>query len=217
MIRLTNISKSYDGLQVLKDISLEINDGEIVSISGNSGAGKTTLLNIMGTLDRADSGEIIIDGKDVSKFPDKELSLFRNQKIGFVFQFHNLLPEFTAMENAILPSLIYSFDNKAAKQRAEELFSVLGISSKSANYPSELSGGEQQRVAIVRALINSPSLVLADEPTGNLDSQNAESLFNLFFLLRKNFNHTFVIVTHDKAFAGRCDRELIISDGKIIQ
>ncbi len=216
MIVLNNISKSFDSLQVLKDISLKINDAEIVSISGVSGAGKTTLLNIMGTLDRADSGEIIINGKEVTKLSDKELSAFRNKEIGFVFQFHHLLSEFTALENAIMPALICGTNEKEASKKAMELFDLLGIKGKEENFPAELSGGEQQRVAIIRALINSPSVVLADEPTGNLDSKNAKALFDLFFMLRDKLGQTFVIVTHAKDLSAHCDRELIISDGKIL-
>lgn len=217
MIILKNICKSFGKLKVLQNINLQIDDGEIVSISGASGAGKTTLLNIMGTLDRADSGQILIDGKDVCRLSDKELSFFRNQKVGFVFQFHHLLPEFTALENAIMPALICSGDRKKAETKAKELFDILSISDKQESYPDKLSGGEQQRVAVIRALINSPAIVLADEPTGNLDSKNAESLFKLFFTLRQRLGHTFVIVTHSRELSKMCDRELIIHDGKIVQ
>ena len=217
MIEVNNISKSFGDLKVLNDISFKIQDGEIVAITGASGAGKTTLLNIMGTLDRADSGQILINGRDITALSDKELSLFRNKEIGFVFQFHYLLGEFTAMENVILPSLIYGGNKALAQSKAKELFSVLSIEGKENSFPSELSGGEQQRVAIARALINSPSLILADEPSGNLDSKNAQSLFDLFFLLREKFNQTFVIVTHSEKFSQMSDRKLIISDGKIIE
>ncbi|MBO6117965.1 MAG: ABC transporter ATP-binding protein [Bacteroidales bacterium] len=217
MIEVNNISKSFGDLKVLNDISFRIQDGEIVAITGASGAGKTTLLNIMGTLDRADSGQIIINGRNITALSDKELSLFRNKEIGFVFQFHYLLGEFTAMENVILPSLIYGGNKALAQNNAKELFSVLSIEGKENSFPSELSGGEQQRVAIARALINSPSLILADEPSGNLDSKNAQSLFDLFFLLREKFNQTFVIVTHSEKFSQMSDRKLIISDGKIIE
>ncbi len=216
MIKVNNISKSYDDLQVLKDISFEIQDGEIVSITGASGAGKTTLLNIIGTLDKADSGEILINGKDITKLSDKELSMFRNKEIGFVFQFHYLLAEFTALENVIMPAILYGGDRKQAEAKAKELFAILSINGKENNFPNELSGGEQQRVAIARALINSPALVLADEPSGNLDSKNAQSLFDLFFLLREKFHQTFVIVTHSEKFSSMSDRKLVISDGKII-
>lgn len=216
MIKVNSISKSYDDLQVLKDISFEIQDGEIVSITGASGAGKTTLLNIIGTLDKADSGEILINGKDITKLSDKELSMFRNKEIGFVFQFHYLLAEFTAFENVIMPAILYGGDRKQAEAKARELFAILSINGKEDSYPNELSGGEQQRVAIARALINSPALVLADEPSGNLDSKNAQSLFDLFFLLREKFHQTFVIVTHSEKFSSMSDRKLVISDGKII-
>ncbi len=216
MIQLNNISKSFGNLQVLKNIDLQIKKGEIVSITGASGAGKTTLLNIMGTLDKADSGEIRINSQAVGSMSDKEISIFRNKHIGFVFQFHNLLAEFSAMENAILPALIYKDNKQEAIKKANELFAILGIEDKKESYPNELSGGEQQRVAIVRSLINSPSIVLADEPTGNLDSVNAKSLFDLFFLLREKLNQTFVVVTHAKELSDLCDRQLIIKDGKII-
>ncbi len=216
MIQLNNISKSFDNLQVLKNIYLHIDRGEIVSITGASGAGKTTLLNIMGTLDKADSGQVIINNKDINTLSDKEISLFRNKHIGFVFQFHNLLAEFSALENSILPALIYNNDKQGAVQKAKELFGILGIKGKENSFLSELSGGEQQRVAIVRSLINSPSIVLADEPTGNLDSSNAKSLFDLFFILREKLNQTFVVVTHSKELSDICDRQLIIKDGKII-
>lgn len=216
MIQLNNISKSFGNLQVLKNIDLQITKGEIVSITGASGAGKTTLLNIMGTLDKADSGQVLINNQDVGSMSDKEISIFRNKHIGFVFQFHNLLAEFSAMENAILPALIYNDNKQEAIKKANELFAILGIEDKKDSYPNELSGGEQQRVAIVRSLINSPSIVLADEPTGNLDSVNARSLFDLFFLLREKLNQTFVVVTHAKELSDLCDRQLIIKDGKII-
>lgn len=216
MIQLNNISKSFGNLQVLKNIDLQITKGEIVSITGASGAGKTTLLNIMGTLDKADSGQVLINNQNVGSMSDKEISIFRNKHIGFVFQFHNLLAEFSAMENAILPALIYNDNKQEAIKKANELFAILGIEDKKDSYPNELSGGEQQRVAIVRSLINSPSIVLADEPTGNLDSVNARSLFDLFFLLREKLNQTFVVVTHAKELSDLCDRQLIIKDGKII-
>lgn len=216
MIQLNNISKSFGNLQVLKNIDLQITKGEIVSITGASGAGKTTLLNIMGTLDKADSGQVLINNQNVGSMSDKEISIFRNKHIGFVFQFHNLLAEFSAMENAILPALIYNDNKQEAIKKANELFAILGIEDKKESYPNELSGGEQQRVAIVRSLINSPAIVLADEPTGNLDSVNARSLFDLFFLLREKLNQTFVVVTHAKELSDLCDRQLIIKDGKII-
>ncbi len=216
MIKINNISKSYGELNVLKNISFEIQNSEIVSIMGASGAGKTTLLNIIGTLDRADSGEILIDGRDVTKLSDTELSLFRNKEIGFVFQFHYLLSEFTAMENTLMPALLYDNDRKKAENKAKELFETLSLKGKENSFPNELSGGEQQRVAIARALINSPSLILADEPSGNLDSQNAQQLFSLFSFLREKYNQTFVIVTHSEKFSDIADRKLIISDGRIL-
>lgn len=217
MIQVNNISKSFGNVKVLKDISFKIQKSEVVSIIGASGAGKTTLLQIIGTLDKADSGSILINNKDITKMNDKEISLFRNQEIGFVFQFHYLLSEFTAIENVIMPSLIYDNDKKKAQEKARELFSILKIEGKEDSYPSQMSGGEQQRVAIARALINNPAIVLADEPTGNLDSKNARSLFELFFLLRDKFKQTFVIVTHAKELADTTDRKLLISDGKIIE
>jgi lipoprotein-releasing system ATP-binding protein len=217
MIKVNNITKSFGKLEVLKDISFDIQKSEIVSIIGASGAGKTTLLQIIGTLDKADSGSILINNKDITKMNDKQLSLFRNQEIGFVFQFHYLLSEFTAIENVIMPALVYGEDKQTAKERAKELFSVLNIEDKQESYPSQMSGGEQQRVAIARALINNPAIILADEPTGNLDSKNARSLFELFFLLRDKYKQTFVIVTHAKELADTTDRKLLISDGKIIE
>lgn len=216
MIKINNISKSYGELNVLKNISFEIQNSEIVSIMGASGAGKTTLLNIIGTLDRADSGEILIGGKDVTKLSDTELSLFRNKEIGFVFQFHYLLSEFTALENTLMPALLYNNDKRKAEDKARELFDTLSLTGKENSFPSELSGGEQQRVAIARALINSPSIILADEPSGNLDSKNAQQLFSLFSFLREKYNQTFVIVTHSEKFSDIADRKLIISDGKIL-
>jgi lipoprotein-releasing system ATP-binding protein len=216
MIKINNISKSYGELNVLKNISFEIQNSEIVSIMGASGAGKTTLLNIIGTLDRADSGEILIGGKDVTKLSDTELSLFRNKEIGFVFQFHYLLSEFTALENTLMPALLYNNDKRKAEDKAKELFDTLFLTGKENSFPSELSGGEQQRVAIARALINSPSIILADEPSGNLDSKNAQQLFSLFSFLREKYNQTFVIVTHSEKFSDIADRKLIISDGKIL-
>ncbi len=217
MIQVKDLCKSYGDLKVLKDISFDIKDKEIVAITGASAAGKTTLLNIIGTLDKADSGKVLINGKDITLLNDKQLSFFRNQEIGFVFQFHYLLNEFTALENAILPALVYKNDKKQAINKAKELFSLLGISSKENAFVNTLSGGEQQRVAIARALINSPTLVLADEPSGNLDSKNARSLFELFFLLREKFSQTFVVVTHSEILSQMSDRKLVIADGKIIE
>lgn len=217
MITVKHLSKSFGSLNVLKDISFDIKNKEIVAITGASGAGKTTLLNIIGTLDKADSGQILINSQDITKLNDKDLSRFRNKKIGFVFQFHYLLNEFTALENSILPAMIYNNNKKESVEKARELFNLLGISSKEKSFPNELSGGEQQRVAIARALINSPAIVLADEPSGNLDSRNAKSLFELFFLLREKFNQTFVVVTHSELLSNMSDRKLIISDGKIME
>ncbi len=217
MITVKNLYKSYGSLEVLKNINFEIQDGEIVSITGASGAGKTTLLNLIGTLDKADGGEIFINNKNVTTLSERELSVFRNREIGFVFQFHYLLNEFTALENVIMPALLYGGDKKQTENKAKELFDVLSISSKENSFPNEMSGGEMQRVAIARALINSPALVLADEPSGNLDSKNSQQLFDLFFMLRKKYNQTFVIVTHSEKFAMLSDRKLIISDGTIIE
>ncbi|MGP1515604.1 MAG: ABC transporter ATP-binding protein [Bacteroidales bacterium] len=216
MIVVNNISKSYESLKVLKNVSFEIANSEIVSITGASGAGKTTLLNIIGTLDKADSGDILVNGRDITKLSDKELSIFRNKQIGFVFQFHYLLSEFTAIENVILPALLYGGDKQIAEDKAKELFDTLSLAGKENNFPNELSGGEQQRVAIARALINSPELVLADEPSGNLDSKNAQQLFDLFFMLREKYQQTFVIVTHSDKFSSMSDRKLVISDGIVV-
>ncbi|MBP3254645.1 MAG: ABC transporter ATP-binding protein [Bacteroidales bacterium] len=217
MIEVKNIYKSYGNLHVLQDISFEIKQGEIVAVTGASGAGKTTLLNIIGTLDKADKGQVIINNRNITTLKDKELSLFRNKEIGFVFQFHYLLNEFTALENTVMPAVLYKGNKKEATQKAMELLDLLSVADKCNNFPSELSGGEQQRIAIARALINSPSIVLADEPSGNLDSKNSQALFDLFFLLREKFNQTFVIVTHSELFADKSDRKLIISDGKITE
>lgn len=216
MIEVNHISKSFGQLSVLKDINLNIDKSEIVSIIGASGAGKTTLLQIIGTLDKADSGNVIINGKDITKMNDKNLSLFRNQEIGFVFQFHYLLNEFSALENTIMPAMISGKEKEEAKNKANELFSILNIDGKQNNYPNELSGGEQQRVAVARALINNPSIILADEPSGNLDSKNAKALHELFFTLRSKFHQTFVIVTHSEELSNMSDRKLLIKDGNII-
>ena len=216
MIEVNHISKSFGQLSVLKDINLHIDKSEIVSIIGASGAGKTTLLQVIGTLDKADSGNVIINGKDITKMNDKNLSLFRNQEIGFVFQFHYLLNEFSALENTIMPAMISGKEKEEAKNKANELFSILNIDGKQNNYPNELSGGEQQRVAVARALINNPSIILADEPSGNLDSKNAKALHELFFTLRSKFHQTFVIVTHSEELSNMSDRKLLIKDGNII-
>ncbi|RFS13873.1 ABC transporter ATP-binding protein [Emticicia sp. C21] len=221
MLQAKNIRKSYGNLQVLRGIDLTINQGEIVSIVGASGAGKTTLLHILGTLDKADSGEVLLDNINYSSLKDKELARFRNEKISFVFQFHNLMPEFTALENVCIPSWIQQSrtngkDKEAVEKRATELLTLLGLGQRIKHFPSELSGGEQQRVAVARALINSPSVVFADEPSGNLDSKNAEELHHLFFELRKQFNQTFVIITHNEHLADMSDRKLVMQDGQIL-
>lgn len=215
MIHLRNITKSFGQLQVLKGIDLDINQGEIVSIVGPSGAGKTTLLQIMGTLDKADTGTVEIDGVDVSRMSQKRLARFRNQKIGFVFQFHQLLPEFTALENIMIPAFIGGMGKKEAQARAEELLSFMGLSDRAQHKPNELSGGEKQRVAVARALVNNPAVVMADEPSGSLDSKNKEELHQLFFDLRKQYGQTFVIVTHDEGLANLTDRTIHMCDGQI--
>jgi lipoprotein-releasing system ATP-binding protein len=217
MIKVDNIHKSFGNLKVLKGINLSISKGEIVSIVGASGAGKTTLLQIIGTLDKPDTGTVEIDHQDISKFPETVLSAFRNRHIGFVFQFHHLLPEFTALENTCIPAFIANLSRKEAEEKAKEILDFLDLGSRLSHKPSELSGGEQQRVAVARALINNPSVILADEPSGNLDSANARELHKLFFTLRDKFNQTFVIVTHNTEFADMADRKLLIKDGVIIQ
>lgn len=216
MIQLRNITKSFGDLQVLKGIDLDIEQGEIVSIVGASGAGKTTLLQIMGTLDKADTGTITIDGTDVSSLGQKQLSHFRNQKIGFVFQFHQLLPEFTALENIMIPAFIGGTSKKEARQRAEELLAFMGLTERANHKPNELSGGEKQRVAVARALMNKPAVIMADEPSGSLDSKNKEELHRLFFELRDKMGQTFVIVTHDETLASISDRTIHMKDGLII-
>ena len=216
MIKLHNITKSFGSLQVLRGIDLDIARGEIVSIVGPSGAGKTTLLQIMGTLDRPDSGQTLIDGQDVSRLGEKRLALFRNQHIGFVFQFHQLLPEFTALENVMIPAFIGGAGRREAEQRATELLAFMGLQERATHKPNELSGGEKQRVAVARALMNNPSVVMADEPSGSLDSQNKEELHRLFFDLRDRFGQTFVIVTHDETLAGMTDRTIHMMDGMLM-
>lgn len=215
MIEIRNITKSFGSLQVLKGIDLHINKGEVVSIVGPSGAGKTTLLQIMGTLDDPDTGSIIIDGIDITKLKDKELAKFRNQHLGFVFQFHQLLPEFTAMENVLIPAMIGGKSTKQAKERAKELFEFLGLSDRANHKPSELSGGEKQRVAVARALINNPDIIYADEPSGSLDSKNKAELHQLFFDLRDKYGQTFIIVTHDEGLSQITDRTIHLKDGQI--
>ena len=216
MIHLEGITKSFGSLQVLKGIDLEITQGEVVSIVGPSGAGKTTLLQIMGTLDSPDAGMINIDGTNVSRMKEKELSAFRNKHIGFVFQFHQLLPEFTALENVMIPAFIAGVPTKEASMRAMEILDFMGLKERASHKPNELSGGEKQRVAVARALINQPAVILADEPSGNLDSHNKEELHQLFFDLRNRFGQTFVIVTHDEALAKITDRTIHMVDGNII-
>jgi len=215
MIVAEDIHKSYDDLKVLKGVSLRIGKGEIVSVVGASGAGKTTLLHILGTLDRFDRGRIMIDGRDVSRLGDKQLSDFRNQHIGFVFQFHHLLPEFTALENVCIPAFIAGKSRRSGEMKAKELLDLLGLADRLEHKPAELSGGEQQRVAVARALVNDPVVVLADEPSGNLDSQASRELHSLFFSLRDRFSQSFVIVTHNEILADMADRKLTIHDGLI--
>jgi len=216
MIISTNIRKSFGQLEVLKGVDLNIKQGEIISIVGSSGAGKTTLLQILGTLDRPSSGEISFEGESLANYDAKALSSFRNKNIGFVFQFHHLLPEFTALENVCLPGFIAGTNKKEVEAKATELLTYLGIADRLEHKPNELSGGEQQRVSVARALINSPKLILADEPSGNLDSATADELHQLFFDLRKQFNQTFVIVTHNEEFARTADRMLTMKDGRIV-
>lgn len=216
MIQLHNITKSFGTLQVLKGIDLHIGKGEVVSIVGPSGAGKTTLLQIMGTLDTPDSGSVIVDGIDVTRLKDKDIARFRNQHLGFVFQFHQLLPEFTALENVCIPALIAGKNKKQTEMRAKELLDYLNLSDRIHHKPSELSGGEKQRVAVARALINNPSIILADEPSGSLDSKHKEELHQLFFDLRDKFGQTFVIVTHDESLAAITDRTIKMKDGLLI-
>ncbi len=213
MITVKNITKSFDDLQVLKGIDMKIERGEIVSIVGPSGAGKTTFLQILGTLDRPDSGTIIYEGVNVNLLKEKQVSKFRNQNIGFVFQFHHLLPEFTALENVCIPAFVANLSRAKAESKARDILHFLSLDERLDHKPGELSGGEQQRVAVARALINDPSVILADEPSGNLDSQNKMELHELFFSLREKFKQTFVIVTHDKELANMADRMLTMRDG----
>ncbi|HUZ57873.1 MAG TPA: ABC transporter ATP-binding protein [Hanamia sp.] len=216
MLKATGIYKNYGLLQVLKGVNIQISKGEIVSIAGSSGAGKSTLLHILGTLDKADKGEMIIDDVNVNQLKGKKLAEFRNRHIGFVFQFHHLLPEFSALENICIPGWIAGKKNKEVEKRAKELLEILNLKDRGDHKPGELSGGEQQRVAVARALINNPSIVMADEPTGNLDSANAKELHNLFIDLRKRFQQTFLIVTHNEELAQLSDRLLHMKDGIII-
>lgn len=214
MIQVTELRKSFGTLEVLRGIDLDIAQGEIVTITGRSGAGKSTLLQIMGTLMPTDTGRVFIQGTDISTLKGKQLSQFRSSKIGFIFQFHHLLPEFTALENVSIPAYIASA--KGVEKRAKELLDILGLSDRLDHKPAQLSGGEQQRVAVARALMNNPSVIFADEPSGNLDSHNKEQLHNLFFELRKSFGYTMVIVTHDSDLALRADRSIVMQDGIII-
>ena len=216
MIELEGITKSFGALQVLKGIDLSIGKAEVVSIVGPSGAGKTTLLQIMGTLDKPDAGRIVLNGTEVNKLKSNQIAAFRNKEIGFVFQFHQLLPEFTAMENVMIPALIGGKSATVAQKDAMEMLDFLGLAERAKHKPSELSGGEKQRVAVARALINHPSVVLADEPSGSLDTKNKEELHKLFFDLRDRLRQTFVIVTHDEGLAAQTDRTIHIKDGRII-
>ena len=215
MIKIRGIKKSFGSLEVLKDIDLDIERGKVISIVGSSGAGKTTLLQIMGTLDEADSGSVIIDGVDVMKLNDAQRSAFRNKHMGFVFQFHQLLPEFTALENVMMPALIGGVPKRTARQRAEELLGFMGLKDRSSHKPNELSGGEKQRVAVARALVCKPDVVFADEPSGSLDTQNKQELHRLFFDLRDKMGQTFVIVTHDEQLASLADCKISMKDGRI--
>ena len=217
MIKAKNIHKSFGELEVLKGVDLVVNKGEIVSIVGPSGAGKTTLLQILGTLDKPNGGEVLVDGIDFSKLNEKELAAFRNKHIGFIFQFHQLLPEFTALENVMIPAFIARKDSKKTTQKAKEILTYLQLADRMEHKPSELSGGEKQRVAVARALINDPSLILADEPSGSLDSKNKDELHKLLFELRDKFGLTVVIVTHDKELAALSDRVIEMKDGLIKQ
>ena len=215
MIEIRNITKSFGSLQVLKGIDLDIQKGEVVSIVGPSGAGKTTLLQIVGTLDRPDTGSVCIEGINATTLSQKQLSDFRNRHLGFVFQFHQLLPEFTAIENIMIPAYIAGRSNKDAKARAEELLQFMGLSDRVQHKPAELSGGEKQRVAVARALVNNPAVILADEPSGSLDSQNKKELHQSFFDLRNQFGQTFVIVTHDEELSTLTDRTIHMKDGML--
>lgn len=215
MIKVENINKSFGDLKILKDVNLHIQDNEIVSIVGASGAGKTTLLQIMGTLSNPDSGKIYINGEDVNVLKQKQLSKFRNKNIGFIFQFHHLLPEFNAIENVCIPAFIAKQKKAEVEKRALELLSFLNLSHRITHKPNQLSGGEKQRVAIARSLINNPKVIFADEPTGNLDTKNTNELYDLFFSLKKEFGKTFVIVTHNNSLAEKSDKKFVIEDGQI--
>lgn len=216
MIICSDIHKSYGQLEVLKGINLQVNQGELVSIVGASGAGKSTLLHIIGTLDKPDRGEVIINGMSVANLKDKALSEFRNKNLGFIFQFHHLLPEFTALENVCIPGYIANRKDAEVQSRAKELLDFMGLKDRFQHKPNELSGGEQQRVSVARALINNPLLILADEPTGNLDSEKSEELHNLFFDMKQMFNQTFIIVTHNEHLAEKADKKIVMKDGLIV-
>lgn len=216
MLQAKGIQKSYGNLQILKGVDLEVNKAEIVTIIGASGAGKSTLLHIIGTLDRPDQGKVLLNNIDVNTLSSKKLSAFRNEQIGFIFQFHHLLPEFTAIENICIPAFIAKKSKREADNKAIELLELLGLRERANHKPNELSGGEQQRIAVARAMINSPAIILADEPSGNLDSANAESLHSLFVDLRNNLQQTFVIVTHNENLADMADRKVLMKDGLII-
>jgi len=216
MLKAKGIYKNYGNLSILKGIDLEVNRGEIACIVGSSGAGKTTLLQILGTLDRADSGEIYIDGENLMQLQGENLASFRNKKLGFIFQFHQLLPEFTALENVMIPAMIGRKPNAEAQARAIELLKFLGLAERMEHKPSQLSGGEQQRVAVARALMNNPAIILADEPSGNLDSVNAKELHELFFRLKTEMGQTFIIVTHNRELAAMADKRFEMKDGQII-
>ncbi len=217
ILQASNIHKKYGTLEVLKGVSLQVSKGEIVSLVGPSGAGKSTLLHIIGTLDKPDQGEVKIEGMEVFKQSEKALSAFRNKSIGFIFQFHHLLPEFTAVENICIPAFIAGRATKESEARAKELLAMLNLSHRANHKPGELSGGEQQRVAVARALINNPALIMADEPSGNLDTNNARELHKLFFELRDKLNQTFIIVTHNEELADMADRKIQMKDGGIVQ
>jgi lipoprotein-releasing system ATP-binding protein len=216
MLKASGLKKKYGGLEVLKGIELTIQQGEVISIVGSSGAGKSTLLHILGTLDQPDEGMVEVNGVSLFSLPASKLASFRNESIGFVFQFHNLLPEFTALENVAIPGLIKGGKEKEVLERANSLLQILSVGNRASHKPSQLSGGEQQRVAVARAMINSPAIIFADEPSGNLDSKNAEDLHNLFFKLRDEHNQTFVIVTHNATLAQMADRSIEIRDGKVL-
>lgn len=216
MLTAVNIYKSYGDLPILKGIDLNIDEKEVVCITGASGAGKTTLLQILGTLDKADRGEVFIDGQNISNLKGKKLAQFRNNKLGFIFQFHQLLPEFTAVENVVLPAILGGRNKMDSIEKAKKILDFLGMSSRFEHKPAQLSGGEQQRVAVARSMINDPKIIFADEPSGNLDSQNSEELRNLFFQLKEEKNQTFVIVTHNEVLANMADRKLVMKDGFIV-